>query len=150
MKILDTIQRTITMKLIFGVLMTSFAFTAAANAQSTFSGTFVLTQEARWNHAVLPAGEYSIEMQSLAAPAVLHLKNSNMSFYTSAPVFGNVEKGGTHLNITAQGDQRRVRSLNLPGINRTLVFEPLTKSEREMIAKESTTTEVVAVVAARK
>lgn len=150
MKILDRIQRTIAVKLIFGVLMTTFACTAAANAQSTFSGTFVLTQEARWNHAVLPAGEYSIEMHSVAAPAVLHLKNSNMSFYTSAPLFGSVEKGGTHLNITARGDQRSVRSLNLPGINRTLVFEPLTKSEREMIAKNGTMTEVVPVVSARK
>jgi hypothetical protein len=149
MKLMHTIRRTVTAKLILGVLISPFAFTVAANAQPAFSGTFVLTEEARWNHVVLPAGEYSIYISSIAAPAVLHLKNSDHSFYTSTPMVANGEKGAARLNITVQGNERRVRSLNLPGIHKTLIFEPMTRAEREMVAKTGHT-ETMPVVTAQE
>jgi hypothetical protein len=136
-------------KLLLGVLMTMFIYGAAANAQPAFSGKFVLPQEVRWNHAVLPAGEYTIEMSSISAPALLHSKNTNQSFYTAKPMISESRKGGTELYITVQGRERTVRSLNVPGIGHALIFAPLTKAEMERLAKADET-EVVPVTTARK
>lgn len=149
MKIQNRIQGTVAAKLILGVLITTFAFAVAANAQPAFSGSFVLPQGVHWNRAVLPAGEYFIEMSSINGPAVVHLKNSDVSFYIGPPALDYGAKGATQLNITVQGNERTVRSLNLPRINRTLIFQPLTKAEKEMLAK-SGQKETVAVMAARK
>lgn len=149
MKTHNSIQRTMVTKLILGMLISTFAFAAAANAQSAFSGRFVLPQGVRWNHAVLPAGEYVIEMGSITAPAVLHFKNTGDSFYTATPMVADSEKGATQLNITIRGRQRHVRSLDLPAIHKTLIFEPLTKAERERIAKAGEA-ETVIVATARE
>lgn len=136
-------------KMILGVLMTIFICGAAANAQPAFSGKFVLPQEARWNHTVLPAGEYTIYMGSIAAPAVLHSNRTGQTFYTAPPMVSESRKGGTQLNITVQGRERTVRSLNVPGIGHALIFEPLTKADMEKLAKADET-EVVPVTTARK
>jgi hypothetical protein len=147
---MKTFQRIpVTGKLILGVLMTIFICGAAANAQPAFSGRFVLPQEVRWNHAVLPAGEYTVYMSSISAPAVLHSKSTNQTFYTAPPMVSESQKGGIQLNITVQGRQRTVRSLNIPDIGRVLIFEPLTKAEMEKLAKADET-EVVPVTTARK
>jgi hypothetical protein len=136
-------------KLILGVLMTIFICGAAAKAQPAFSGRFVLPQEVRWNHAVLPAGEYTIYMSSISAPAVLHSNTTNQTFYTGVPMVSESQKGGTQLNITVQGRQRTVRSLNVPDIGRAIIFEPLAKADKERLAKADEI-EVVPVTTARK
>ena len=43
--------------LLLGVLIATFVFTAAANAQPSFAGKFTLPYEVRWGQAVLPAGD---------------------------------------------------------------------------------------------
>jgi hypothetical protein len=149
MKTSQRIPSTTTGKLILGVLMSILVCGAAANAEPAFSGKFVLPQEVRWNHAVLPAGEYTIEMSSIAAPAVLHSKDTNKRFYTAPPMISESHKGGAEINVTVQGNERTVRSLNLPGIGHALIFAPLTKEEMETLAKAGET-EVVRVATARK
>jgi hypothetical protein len=47
-----------------------------------------------------------------------------------------------------RGNERIVRSVNLPQIGKSLVFEPLTKTEREMFAKAGKI-EAVPVIAAK-
>jgi hypothetical protein len=149
MKIFNTTQRMSSVKLLLGVLVATIVFSAAANAQPTFEGKFVLPHEVRWNHAVLPAGEYSIQLESVGAPVVLYSANTGRSFNTSAPMIADAQKGATRLNITNFGNERRVRSLNLPQIGKSLVFEPLTKTEKEMLAKAGQN-DSVPVIAARK
>lgn len=136
-------------KMILGVLMAIFVCGAAANAQPAFSGKFVLPQEVRWNHAVLPAGEYTIYMSSIAAPAVLHSNSTGQTFYTAPPMVSDSRKGGTQLNITVQGRERTVRSLNVPEIGHALIFDPLSKADMEKLAKADET-EVIPVTTARK
>ena len=67
--------------LLVAVLMAIPAFTVAANAQPAWVGKFTLPYEVHWNHAVLPAGEYSIQADSKGLPAVLS------STSTNGPVF---------------------------------------------------------------
>jgi hypothetical protein len=149
MKTLSTIQRQIRVKWLLGALTASLAFTAVANAAPAFSGRFVLPEEVRWNHAVLPAGEYSIYMKSIGAPALVHSMSSGKSFYTGSPMLAQGATGTAQLNVTVRGNERRVRSLTVPEIHATLIFDPLTKAEREELA-QSEKTETLAVVTAAK
>jgi hypothetical protein len=149
MKILNTTQQSTIAKLILGVLIATCAFTAAANAQPSFLGNFTLPYEVHWNHAVLPAGQYSVRMDSNSAPAIIRSMSSNKSFYTGIPIIANREKGAACLTVTIRGNERRVRSVNLPQIGLSLLFDPLTKTEREMFAKAGQI-DAVPVVAAQK
>lgn len=148
MKILNATQHSTTAKLILGVLIVTCVFTAAANAQSSFEGKFTLPYEVHWAHAVLPAGEYSIQVVK-GAPVVLHSTSSQRSVNTGVPILGDSEKGAARITVTIRGNERRVRSMNLPGIGKSLIFEPLTKTEREMLATAGQI-DVVPVVNARK
>src|ERR1700692_1527144 len=91
MKILSTTQHSTTAKLILGVLIATCAFTAAANAQPSFEGKFTLPYEVQWNHAVLPAGEYSIRMDSKGSPAVVRSMSSDKLAYTATAIVGHGE-----------------------------------------------------------
>jgi hypothetical protein len=135
MKTSITKQHSTTVQLILGVLFATCVFTAAANAQPTFEGKFTLPYEVRWNHTVLPAGEYFIQLDAKGMPAVLSSKATGRSVNTIVPILDDGEKGAAHLTVTIRGNERIVRSVSLPQIGKTLVFEPLTKTEREMFAK---------------
>jgi len=149
MKISNRNRNSTTVKLFLGLLMATCIFTVAANAQPSFVGKFTLPYEAQWNHNVLPAGEYSIEVDAKGMPAVLRSTSTGKAVYTSIPIPANTEKGPAALTITNHGNDRRVRSVNLPAIGMLLVCDPLSKTEREMFAKAGHI-EVVPVISARK
>jgi hypothetical protein len=135
MKILNTARHLTLVKMLLGALIATCVFTGAANAQPSFVGKFTLPYEVHWNHTVLPAGEYSIRMDSKAAPAMISSAGGKRSVYTGPPTFADSEKGTTCLTITIRGNERTVRSLNLPELGESVIFEPLTKTEGEMLAK---------------
>jgi hypothetical protein len=135
MKISNLTRHSTTAKLLLGVLFATCMFTAAASAQSSFEGKFTLPYEVHWSHAVLPAGEYSIQVNMKGEPVVLRSTTSGRSVNTGTPILGDGEKGAACLTVTIRGNERIVRSLNLPQIGNSLIFEPLTKTEREMFAK---------------
>jgi len=135
MKTSKMTRNSISAKLILGVLFATCMFTAVANAQPSFQGKFTLPYEVQWNHAVLPAGEYYIEVGAKGMPTILHSISTRNSALTGLPIVADREKGAAHLTVTIQGNERKVRSVNLPQIGMSLVFDPLTRSEREMFAK---------------
>jgi hypothetical protein len=135
MKFSNMIRNSVSAKLILGVLFATFAFTAAANAQPSFQGKFTLPYEVQWNHAVLPAGEYSIDLEAKGRAAILHSISTGNTVLTGLPIAADSEKGAARLTVTMRGNERKVRSVNLPQIGMSLVFDPLTKSEHEMFAK---------------
>lgn len=138
------------LKLILGVVIATFVCSAAANAQPRFEGKFTLPFEVRWGQAVLPAGDYVIRMDATASPAkIIPADGSSAGVYTEYPLVQDSQSGGTFLTITHEANQRRVRSLNLPQIGKTIVFAPLTKSEREAYAKAGQIN-TVPVVTAKK
>ncbi len=149
MKILNMTQPSTTVKLILGVLIATCVFTAAANAQPSFEGKFTLPYEVHWSHTVLPAGEYAIQVDEKGMPVVLRSTSSYRSVNTGIPIPAEAEKGAAFLTVTIRGNERRVRSLNLPQIGVSLIFEPLTKTEREMLA-EAGQISAVPVVTAQK
>jgi hypothetical protein len=135
MKILHANRASTSLKLLLGLLMATVVFTAAANAQPIFVGKFTLAYEVHWGQAVLPAGQYSIRMDSVAGPAKIMRASGNWTVYTQSPITADSEKGGAYLMLTTLGNERRVRSMNLPALGKSVIFSPLTRSEREELAK---------------
>ena len=135
MKIVNVTRYPTAVKLLLSVLIATCVCTVAANAQPIFVGKFTLAHEVHWGQDVVPAGEYSIRMDSVAGPAKIMSASGDWAVYTQSPMIADSEKGGTYLTVTTEGNERRVRSLNLPELGKSMIFAPLTKSEREEIAK---------------
>jgi len=123
--------------LLVAVLMAIALFTVAASAQPPSVGTFTLPYEVHWHHALLPPGEYTISMNSKSAPALVRSTNRSRSIYTEIPIIADSEKGSASLLITSVAGTRTVRSMNLPMLGVSLVFQPIPKSEREALANTS-------------
>ena len=149
MKINHATQHSTSLKLLLGMLMAICAFSAAANAEPLFVGKFTLPYEVHWGQAVLPAGQYFIRMDSSSSSATVRSVKGDRTAFMVPPIVADNERGGTYLTITAQGDKRTVRSLNMPEVGKMAIFAPLTKSEREAIAKAGQL-DTVSVVAAKK
>jgi hypothetical protein len=126
----------------FVVLFSIVAAAVAASAQASLHGKFQLTSETRWGKAVLPAGEYSLTIDSTQQPFRMTVQaiNGKASAMTVAVSSTDAAPGGSYLFITGSGADRTVRSMNLPQLGRSVVYEPLTKAERETLyAKTSQT-----------
>jgi hypothetical protein len=150
MKIKHATQYPSSLRLLLGVLIATFVFTAAASAEPTFAGKFRLPYEVHWGQAVLPAGDYVIRMDATASPAKITPANgSSAGMYTEYPLVQDSHTSGMYLTITHETNQRRVRSLNLPQFGKVIVFAPLTKSEREAYAKAGQVN-TVPVITAKK
>jgi hypothetical protein len=129
-----TIRHAVEVRLFTAVLLATCAFVAAANAQ-TFSGRFTLPFEAHWGKIVLPAGNYTINLDSRYNVALLRTANGRAVGFAPIPIVSTSDKGATALLVMIRGDQRIIRSLNLPASGVTLVYPPATDAEREMLAK---------------
>jgi hypothetical protein len=135
MKIVHTNQHPTVLKLFLGVLIATCVFTVAANAQPSFAGKFTLPYEVHWGQAVLPAGEYSIRMDPMSTGPVVSSASGSRTVFPAPLSIADGQRGDAHLTIMTQGDERIVRSLNLPELGKAVIFAPLTKSERESLAK---------------
>src|ERR1700692_4753083 len=110
---LKTMGRPVKARLFAAVVLAAGGFWVSGDAKTSFVAKFTLPYEVHWNHAVLPPGEYSIRMGS-TGPVIVTSASGNRSVYTAVPIISDGEKGATGLMVTARGNERRVRSLNLP------------------------------------
>jgi hypothetical protein len=129
-----TIRRAIEVRLFAVALLATCAFAATANAQS-FSGKFTLPSETHWGKHVLPAGDYTMSLDAKTNVALLRSANGNTVGFTPIPIPASSKKGATALSVMVRGNQRIVRSLNLPAHGVTLIYQPATNAEREILAK---------------
>lgn len=116
----------------------------AANAQTVLHGKFVLTSEAHWGKAVLPAGEYTFTMSSVQSPIIIQAVKGKAAAMVLAETHADVAPGGSYILITADG---QVRSMNLPQLGTSLIFRPLTSRERETLYASTSRTVPVQVAA---
>ena len=123
----------------FVVMFSIVAGAVAANAQTSFNGTFQLTSPTRWGNAVLPAGRYSFTLGSVKSPSLpagviaIHSEDWKLTALAPAKFDAQAAPGGSYISITGSGNDRQVRSMNLPQLGRSLVFKPLTRREREIL-----------------
>jgi hypothetical protein len=128
-----TMRHSIEVRLFAVVLLGICAFATAASAQ-TLTVKFTLPFEVQWGRNVLPAGEYSISMDSSANVALVRSANGNTVGFTPIPITATSHSGNTALFVMVRGNERLVRSLNLPARGISLVYPPTTSAQREMLA----------------
>ena len=126
----------------FVVLFSIVAGAVAANAQATSHGKFQLTSETRWGNAVLPAGEYSLTIDSMQQPVRMFIQatNGKTAAVALARISADPAPGGNYLFITGQGADREVRSINLPQLGTSLIYKPLSKRDRETLYTKASQT----------
>lgn len=119
------------------VVFATLMLGTGAHAQTAvFSGKFTLSYQVHWGQAMLPAGDYSIRFSSIHSPAVIRSMDGKIAvFVATAARSQDSEKGPSSLTIVTRGDERKVVSMNLPEARVSLVYSPLTKAERESLAK---------------
>ena len=85
----------------------------AGKAQNAYQGKFTLPFEARWQNAVLPAGDYTISMPSATAPYTMFVRGAGKSVIILG-VSGNerVVSEKSELTLVKLGDSYVVRSLD--------------------------------------
>jgi hypothetical protein len=145
----ETIRNVIKVRLFAAAVLAVGLFASAGYAQTTFSGKFTLSHEVHWGKNVLPAGQYSISMDAVGATARVQSTDGKLAFYTPIPIKDGSDKGVTALSVLAYGNERFVRSLNLPERGLCLIYRPATAAEREMLAKADHVTTVPLTTARR-
>lgn len=131
------------------VILAMCAFAVAANAQPSFTGSFTLPYEVHWGTNVLPAGEYTIVVDSLRAPALIRSANGKAHMYTAAPIPVDCDKKTTSLFVTVRGNQRMIHSMSLPASGVSLIFARPSSAEPQMLA-EANAEESLPVATTRK
>lgn len=120
-----------TVELLLAVVGSICLFSGVAKAQ-TVKGKFQLTEQATWNGAVLPAGEYTVTVDSPMRPICARLQDADgkvIAMLASSDV-DDAKGSRSYLFITRQDGQRKIRTFNLPEYGVSVTFDPLTKAER--------------------
>lgn len=117
------------------VFLVTWGFAGTANAQTTPAAKFDLPFEVHWGKTVLPPGQYTISMNSATNIVFVQSTHGQTAFFTSIPTRENSSKGAAAMLVTVRGKERTVRSLNLPARGISLIYQPATSAEREILAK---------------
>ena len=117
------------------LVLATCGFVATANAQPYAAASFTLPFEAHWGAKVVPAGEYTIRIGDAHDPPLVCSADGKIAFYTTFPVRNQSDEGPAALFVVVSGKDRMVRSLNLPRSGLSLVYQPTTNAEREILAK---------------
>ena len=132
------------MKLTLTVLKLSVVVAVAAcvlggmaSAQSLpLEGTFTLPYEVHWGQAILPAGGYTIRIDSRHTPAFVRNSAGHGRAILLARSVDDATKGGpTALRIVRRENQRVVQSFNWREGDMAFAYEGLTNAEGESLAK---------------
>jgi hypothetical protein len=129
-----TIRHAIEVRLFAVVLLATCAFAAAANAQ-TLAAKFTLPFEVHWGKNVLPAGKYTVSMDSSTNVALIRSANGETVGFTPVPTRATSHSGNTALFVMVRGNERLVRSLNLPSSGISLIYPPTSSAQREILAE---------------
>jgi hypothetical protein len=105
-------------------------FGEATQAQSLYRGKFTLDHQVRWGRAVIPAGKYTLVVDSLTEPSagvpfakVVDTKTNKTVAVVACPVTEN-SSGPTALILSNRGAQLTVHTLRVQELNESFIFDP--------------------------
>ena len=131
----EAIRNTLKARFFAATLLMLSLCAAAGYARPNFAGSFTLPFEVYWGKNIVPAGNYRIVMDELKKVAMVRSTDGAVAFFTPVPIKVTSKGGATALVVTIHGNERKVRALNLPNQGYSLVFQPETRAERELLAK---------------
>ncbi len=117
------------------LVLATCGIVATANAQPYAVASFTLPFETHWGARIIPAGEYTIRIGDARHPPLVCSADGKTAFYTTFPLRHPSEEGPAALLVAVSGKERMVRSLNLPKSGLSLVYQPTSNAEREILAK---------------
>src|SRR5258707_5406873 len=97
-----TMRHAIKVKLFAAVLLATCVFAGAAKAE-TMAIKFNLPFEVHWGKNLLPAGEYSVTMDSSANVGLVRSANGKVAIYTPIPIKAYSRTGNTALYVLVRG-----------------------------------------------
>jgi hypothetical protein len=114
--------------LFLAAMAASLTLASAARAQEAFAGKFTLTSPVSWNKTTLPAGTYSIHIESTTAfpiMADISRDDSTSSFRTRVLCIGigDYRNGSSALHLTGRKGALVVHSLVLANLKKEIVYE---------------------------
>jgi len=97
---------------------------ASLSAQSVFVGHFTLPVETMWGAAILPAGEYSFTMKSLASPGTITVngEHSKVMINVSAGVRERAGSGQSVLVIVRRNGRAAIARVYLEPLGATFYY----------------------------
>jgi hypothetical protein len=116
----------------------------AALAGPVYRARVTLPNEVHWGGAVLPAGEYTLAMDTVAGPLRIVDSSGRIRALVSARPGVAASTRPTAILITRDGSQRTVRSFNCPPWGHKFVFRTFPREQRGLVAREDQL-EIVAV-----
>jgi len=137
------------------LMLVAFALVPQGRAQvtsSAFNGRFRLAEAVSWQGKILPAGEYTFSVSSVALPAKLIVRGrkATVVILASGRSDGSPVRDSA-LTIELHGDMRYVRQLSLNNPQMAFVYwvPSIPKNERTHQAL-TTNTELVAITSPAK
>jgi len=134
-------------------ILASFLLASVAGAQSTvYHGKFTLPYEVRWGGSTLPAGGYSIQIDSTKSPMIALIRSTSGKSKVTYVMNGSVDtdpKGQNTLLITARNGKNTVHSLAIADLGVVLVYDPGLAHEKPAV-QEAQVEQAVPVVSAQK
>jgi len=123
----------------------AICFSAApANAQNVYAGKFTLPVEARWGTARLPAGDYTLTLESAAADYRLIVRGKdNGAIILAASADQRVLAERSQLTLVETQQGYAIRSLEVPELG--LTFEYWVPKPGRILAEHRPSTRDVAV-----
>ena len=113
--------------LFLAAMAASLTLAGAARAQEAFVGKFTLPSPVSWNKTSLPAGTYSIRIESTAAfpMADISRDDSTSSFRMRVMCIGigDYRNGSSALHLTGRKGALMVHSLVLADLKKEIVYE---------------------------
>jgi hypothetical protein len=100
--------------------------TPRAEAQSMTAGTFKLPEETHWGPAILPAGDYSFEVELHGSGPMVAIRQADgkgVGLFFSRSVTQIAESGSQSLVLTRSGDEMFVTSFQLGMIGLALEYD---------------------------
>lgn len=121
------------------------ASSVPASAQG-FKGSFTLPEQVRWQGNTLPAGDYTFEMKSAAAPSTIKLTGPEGGSYIMALVANSDDsKGKSALTIEHRGGGSFVRDLYLAELGVRLRYHVPKAPKDVELARGPVTTETILI-----
>jgi hypothetical protein len=140
-------------RLLAGALLMGSLFAAVAGAQSiVYQGKFTLPYEVRWSGSTLPAGDYSIKINSTGSPMIALIRSTSGKPAVTYVMNGSIDtdqKGQNALLITARNGKNIVHSLAVADLGVVLVYDPGLAHEKPSV-EEAQAEHSVPLVSAKK
>jgi hypothetical protein len=127
------------------VLAAVCASATPASAQAVVKGSFTLTHEVRWQNATLPAGNYTFEMKSLAAPSTITVKGPNGYQFITANVADENAGEQSMLIVENRDGGSAINELRLAAIGRSLRYSVPKAPKEVKLAQRQVTREQILV-----